>query len=238
MNKPSKISYKTYFNEKLKQALLGKSMTHPLYVQVTFERKTLFFKSNFFELFSKPKYIIAVAGLIGSPSLEKIITLEMEVIEFIENKHSDNFSLELFKQEYAFYSQDLCDIMEGEFRNYLYTFFQDKSMSALAVAIREGSRHRITYEIIRDMKKAFTKSFYDELIENSLYYGPPYFALYDFMLQTKKWPMLYLSVMEWETGNTKKEFVEYLKKHYPKHDAGEIKNEVEKWIGYIKNKTI
>jgi hypothetical protein len=238
MNKPSKISYKTYFNEKLKQVPLGKIMTHPLYVQVTFERKTLFFKSNFFELFSKPKYIIAVAGLIGSPSLEKIITLEMEVIQFIENKHSDNFSLELFKQDYAFYSQDLCDIMEEDFRNYLYTFFQDKSMPVFAVAIREGSRERITYEIIKDLKKAFTKSFYDELIENSLYYGPPYFSLYDFMLQTKKWPMLYLSVMEWETGNTKTEFVEYLKKHYPKHNADEIKNDVEKWVGYIKNKTI
>jgi hypothetical protein len=173
-------------------------MTHPLYVQVTFERKTLFFKSNFFELFSKPKYIIAVAGLVGSPSLEKIITLEMEVIEFIENKHSSNFSLELFKEEYAFYSQDLCDIMEEEFRNYLYTFFQDKSMSVFATAIREGSRQRIAYEIIRDLKKAFTKPFYDELIENSLYYGPPYFALYEFMQQTKKWPMLYLSVMEWK----------------------------------------
>ncbi|TCN49392.1 hypothetical protein D0809_24335, partial [Flavobacterium circumlabens] len=73
MNKLSKISYKTYFNEKLKQVPLGKIMTHPLYVQITFERKTLFFKSNFFELFSKPKYIIAAAGLVGSPSLEKII---------------------------------------------------------------------------------------------------------------------------------------------------------------------
>jgi len=238
MNKLSKISYKTYFNEKLKQVPLGKIMTHPLYVQITFERKTLFFKSNFFELFSKPKYIIAVAGLVGSPSLEKIITLEMEVIEFIENKHSSNFSLELFKQEYTFYSQDLCDIMEEEFRNYLYTFFQDKSMSVFATAIREGSRQRIPYEIIRDLKKAFTKSFYDELIENSLYYGPPYLALYEFMQQTKKWPMLYLSVMEWETGNTQTEFFEYVKKHYPKHNAVEINDEVEKWISYIKNKTI
>ena len=234
MRKPSKISYKTYFNEKLKQVPLGKIMTHPLYVQVTFERKTLFFKSNFFELFSKPKYIIAVKELINNLFLEKIITLEMEVIEFIENKHSDNFSLELFKQEYAFYSQDLCSIMEEQFSNYLYTFFQSKSMSALAVAIREGSRNRIAYDIIRDMEKVFTKSFYDELIENSLYHGPPYFALYDFMQQNKKCPMLYLSIMEWETGNTKTEFVEYLKKHYPKNDEGEIKNRVEKWLNHIK----
>ncbi len=76
-------------------------------------------------------------------------------------------------------------------------------MYLFATAIREGSRQRIPYEIIRDLKKAFTKPFYDELIENSLYYGPPYFALYEFMQQTKKWPILYLSFMEWETGNTK-----------------------------------
>lgn len=230
MRKPSKISSKTYFNEKLKQVPLGNIMTHPLYIQVTFERKTLFFKSNFFDLFSKPKYIKTVPGLIENPSLEKIITLEMEIIEFIENKHPYNFSLELFKQEYAFYSQDICDIMEEEFRNYLYTFFQGKCMYVLAVAIREGSRHHINYYIIRDMKKAFTKSFYDELIDNSLYSGLPYFAIYDFMQHTKKWPMFYLSVFEWETGNTKSEFFEYLKKNYPKHDVGMIKAGVEKWL--------
>jgi len=234
MDKPYKISYKTYFNEKLKQVQFGTKMTHPLYVQVTFERKTIFFKSNFFELFSKTKFILAVAGLMGGPSLDKTIEMEMELIRFIADRHPDDFSLDIFKQEYAYYSRDLCDSMEEGFRDYLYTFFQDRGMPAFAVAIREGSRQRIAYDVIKDSKKAFTKPFYDELVGNSFYYAPPYLPLYEFMQQTKNWPMLYLTVMEWETGTTKTEFIEYLNKYYPEHDAVEIKEKIKRYIKSIK----
>ena len=52
----NKISYKTYLNDRLKQVDFHGQLTCPLYVQVTFERKTIFFKSYYFELFSKSRY--------------------------------------------------------------------------------------------------------------------------------------------------------------------------------------
>lgn len=171
------------------------------------------------------------------PSIEEITAKENHVIEFIINKHTDDFSLEMFKQEYAFYSKDLCDITEVGFIDYMYTFFRDKGMPAFAVTVREGSRYRIAHDVVRDMKRAFTKLLYDELVENSLYYAPPYLPLYGFMQQTKKGPMLSLTVMEWETGNTQTAFTEYLQKYYPKNDAGEIKEQVENWLVKLK-KTI
>ena len=230
MSKVYKVSYKTYLNDRLKQVYLHDKLTYPLYVQVTFERKTIFFKSYYFELFSKPRYFLSAAGLSRGPSIEEITAKENEVIDFIIFKHPDNFSLELFKQEYAFYSKDLCDITEEDFIDYMYTFFQDKGMPAFAVMLREGCRYRIPYEVVRDMKLAFTKPFYEGLVENSLYHSPPYLPLYGFMLETKKWPILSLTVMEWETSNTQTEFTAYLQKHYPNNDAGEIKELVEKWL--------
>lgn len=230
-----KVSYKTYFNDRLKQVYLHGKLTYPLYVQVTFERKTIFFKSYYFELFSKPRYFLSVAGISRGPSIEEITAKENELIDFIINKHPDDFSLDLFKREYAFYSKDLCDIMEEGFIDYMYTFFQDKGMPAFAVTVREGSRYRMAYDVVRDMKRAFTKPFYEELVENSFYYAPPYLPLYGFMKQTKKWPMLSLTVMEWETGDTQADFVEYLQNYYPENDAGEIKEEVEKWLEYLKS---
>lgn len=107
-------------------------------------------------------------------------------------------------------------------------------MPAFAVTVREGSRYRIAYDVVRDMKRAFTKSLYDELVENSLYYAPPYMPLYGFMQQTKRWPMLSLTVMEWETGDTQTAFIEYLQKYYPQNDAGEIKEQIEKWLKQLK----
>ncbi len=230
-----KVSYKTYFNDRLKQVYLHGKQTYPLYVQVTFERKTIFFKSYYFELFSKPRYFLSVAGISRGPSIEEIIAKENEVIDFIINKHPDDFSLDLFKQEYSFYSKDLCDIMEEGFIHYMYTFFQDKGMPAFAVTVREGSRYRIAYDVVRDMKLAFTRPFYEELVENSFYYAPPYLPLYGFMKQTKKWPMLSLTVMEWEKGDTQTDFLSYLQKYYPKNDAVEIKEAVGKWLTNLKN---
>jgi hypothetical protein len=46
------------------------------------------------------------------------------LIEFIIDKHRDNFSLDPFKTEYAYYGRDLLDMMEPGFLEYLYTFYK------------------------------------------------------------------------------------------------------------------
>jgi hypothetical protein len=234
MTKTYKVSYKTYFNDRLKQVSFHGKITYPLYVQVTFDRKTIFFKSYYFELFSKARYFLTAAGLSGGPTIEDIIKKEKEVIDFIIDKNQQDFSLDLFKKEYAYYSKDLCDITEEGFIDYMYIFFQDKGMPDLAVTVRQGSRFRIVYDVVRDMKRAFNKPLYDELVENSFYMAPPYFPLYGFMQQTKKWPMLSLTVMEWEDIKTKARFAEYMQKYYPDKDALEVMNEIDKWLIQIK----
>ncbi|MBS0026484.1 hypothetical protein ACTJJ0_08940 [Chitinophaga sp. 22321] len=234
MTKTYKVSYKTYFNDRLKQVSFHGKLTYPLYVQVTFDRKTIFFKSYYFELFSKPRYFLSVAGLTGGPSIEDIIKKENSLIDFIIDKNLPDFSLDLFKQEYAYYGKDLCDVTEEGFIDYMYVFFQDKGMPALAVMVQQGSRFRIVYDVVRDMKRAFNKPLYDELVENSLYYAPPYLPLYGFMQQTKKWPMLSLTVLEWEDEKTKAQFADYVQKYYPNIDLKEVMEQVNKWLDHLR----
>lgn len=234
MNKEYKVSYKVYFNDRLKQVAFHGKLTYPLYVQVTFDRKTIFFKSYYFELFSKSRYYLSAAGLSGHPSIEDIIKKENILIEYIIDKQLPHFSLDQFKLDYTFYSKDLCDVTETGFTHYLYTFFQDKGMPALANAVQEGSGAVVMYDLVRDMKRAFPKELYNELVENSFYYAPPYLQLYGFMQQTKKWPMLSLSVMEWEDIKTTAKFAEYVMKYYPDKDAGELMGQVDKWLEYLK----
>ena len=229
-----KVSYKTYFNDRLKKVYFHGEYTYPLYVQLTFDRKTIFFKSYYFELFSKPRYFLSVAGVSGAPSIEEITKLENEVIDFIVDKYADSFSLDLFKKEYAYYCTDLCDITEEGFLDYLYTFFQDKGMSTFAVVVREGGRYRRVYEMLRDMKMAFTQKLYEEMIENSFYYAPPYYPLYSFMQERKKWPMLSLSVMEWESGNIQVPFEEYVKKRFPNINTKDVVGDVDKWLKWLR----
>lgn len=229
-----KISFKTYLNDRLKQVDFHGQLTFPLYVQVTYERKPIYFKSYYFELFSKPRYLLTVPG-IGSkaPTIDEIIERENEVINFIIEKHKDNFSLELFKSAYAYYSKDLCDIMEKGFVEYLHTFFWDEGNPALGDVLLQGCKNVIAFDVVRDFRRVFSKPLYDKLVANSLYYAPPYLPVYAFMTQTKRWPMLIFTVMEFDRRETLKEFLEYVNKFYPERPAGEILEGILKWSNQI-----
>lgn len=236
MSKTYKVSYKTYFNDRLKQVFFHGELTYPLYVQVTFDRKSVFFKSYYFELFSKPRYVIFMDGKMHGPSIENIVEKENALINFVIDRTLTDFSLERFKKEYAYYSKDLCDETEEGFIDYLFTFFQDKGMPALATTIREGSKFRRLYDVVRDMKRALNRSLYDELIENAFHHAPPYLPLFGFMMQLKKWPMLSLTIMEWEDVKIKERFGDYVLTNYPGHDADEVMEQVNKYLTYLKTR--
>jgi hypothetical protein len=224
MSKTYKVTFKTYLNERLRQVPFHGKLTHPLYVQVTFDRRTIFFKSYYFELFSKPRYLLMAAGKKRGPSLQEVIDKEIELIEFVVDQTIENFTLERFKEQYQYYCRDLCDITEDGFREYLFTFLNDKGMPALANVVREGSKSRILYDVVQDLKIALKPALYGELIENSFYYAPPYLPLYGFMIQAKKWPLLSLTVMDLCNGNTKSELFEYVRRHSPRQDISKAIN--------------
>jgi hypothetical protein len=232
----NKISYKTYLNDRLKPVDFHGQLTHPLYVQVTFERKTIFFKSYYFELFSKPRYSMQLTdGSIKGPALKQIIEKETEVIHFVIDKLKDGFSLEAFKKLYAHFSKDLCDVTEFSFITYLYLFFDDKKMPYMADLIKWGMLYVVTYDLLMDFKKMLKKSLYHELIEQAFQKAPPYIQLYSFMMHTKKWPMLCLTAMEWDNMETVRAFKEYVEEHYPDMKSPELVRQVNGWPNYLRN---
>ena len=225
-----KVTYKVHFYERLQKIYFHGKLTFPIYILITFDRKSIIFKSYYFELFSKPKYAILNSGQIKGPAIKDIIKMENEILEFIILKNIGNFSLELFKKEYAFYSKDLCDMMEIGFGDFLHTYLNDKSMPVLAKTIKEGSKDQILYDIVVEFKLALQPELYNELVEHSFYYGPPYLALYGFMKQLKKWPLLSLTVREWGESSIKKRYILYTEKNYPKLDQRLLTEEVKKLI--------
>lgn len=234
MTKTYKVSYKTYLNTRLKQVPFHGKLTHPLYVQLTYDRKTIFFKSYYFELFSKPRYARFAAGKRGGPTITQVIEKENELIDFVIDKTLPDFSLDGFKEAYWYYGRDLCDLTEPGFSDYLFTFFQDKGMPALATALKEGGKFRNWSDVVRDLKKALNRPLYDELIENSFYYAPPYLPLFGFMMQSKKWPMLCLTVMEWEIDETIAKFASFVVKNFSSKDSVDVVEQVNSWLAYSK----
>jgi hypothetical protein len=225
--KLNKITYKTYFNDRLKAVDFHGKLTHPLYVQVTYERRTIFFKSYYFELFSKPRFFLDVPGAgAAGPDLELVIRKEHEVIDFVIEKHKEDFSLEVFKDAYNYYSKDVCDLAEGGFRDYLFTFFWDEGSPHLGDLVKHGGKHVVMYNLVRDFKRTLRKELYDKLVENSFAYAPPYLPLHGFMLDRKRWPELMLTMMEFRSLENSVAFREYMEITYPGVNVLELAKEV------------
>lgn len=228
-----KISFKTYLNDRLKQVDFHGQLTYPLYVQVTYERKTIFFKSYYFELFSKQRYAMQLAnGSIKGPEIEQIIDKENEVIRFVIDKLKDGFSLEAFKKLYTHFSTDLCDATEFDFITYLYLFFDSKELPYMAEIVKWGTLHLVTYDLVIEFKKAIKKSLYNELLGEAFEKAPPYLQLYSFMKHTKKWPILCLTAMEWDNIETIRSFKEYVELHYADMKSTILIGQVNRWPNY------
>jgi hypothetical protein len=232
-DKEYKVTYKTYYNERLKKSLFHTRLMYPLYVQVIFDRIPIIFKSYYFDLFSKAKYAIRIVGEVHPPTIKEIIQKEKILIEFIIDKNKDDFSLELFKKQYAFYSRDLLDIMEDDFLDYIFTFLHDEGLPYLADTIKKGAKDCQLYDLVRDIKIAFNSTAYKKLIGNSFYYAPPYLPLYAFAEELKRPPFTILTVMEWEQPETKSKFISFYKEHYPASSVDDVINEIQKLTNKI-----
>ncbi|WP_158829337.1 hypothetical protein [Mucilaginibacter lacusdianchii] len=231
--KVKKVSYKTYLNERLKQVDFHGKQTYPLYVQVTYERKTIFFKSYYFELFSKPRFGITLPdGTTKGPDLELAIRKEEEVIPFVIGKLGDGFSLEAFRKLYAYFSRDICEATEMEFVVYLYGFFEHRKLPSIAEAIKWGTQHIVAYNLMKEMEQTLDKTLYQELTAGAFKEAPPYVQLYGFMLHTKAWPELYLTAMEWYNMETVQTFKGYVEEHFPGLPSNILIGQVYNWPHY------
>jgi hypothetical protein len=173
-------------------------------------------------------------GSIKGPDLEQIIEKENEVIRFVIDKLKDGFSLEAFKKLYAHFSTDLCDATELDFITYLYLFFDSKELPHMAELINWGTLHLVTYDLVMEFKKTLKKSLYAELIEQAFDKAPPYLQLYNFIIHTKKRPLVCFTAMEWDNMEMIKSFKEYIELHYPNFNSSTLINQVSNWPKYRK----
>jgi hypothetical protein len=231
--KTYQVTYKVYHNERLKKVSFHGKLVYPLYLRLTFDRRTTEYRSNLFDLFMKPKYGIRVSGEIYPPHIERVIEREEKLIEFVIDRHPDDFSLEVFKKEYDYYSRDLLDEMEPGFMNYVRTYFDDEGMPYLGDALATSQSEVSLFDVTLDLKRALKPDLYQHLIDQSFLYTP-YFALHYFIEVPLRWPLRILTVMEWENPKTKEGFRDHLQKYYPHQDAGEVIAEVEKWLLLLK----
>jgi hypothetical protein len=227
--KPYKISYKLYYNTRLKPVLFHGKEIYPLYVQLTFDRQSIYFKSYYFDLLSAPKY--AIRHYTGSkyPGIKEVEEKEERLIEFILQKYSDAFSLELFKEKYVYYSSDLLSLLDEEFKDYLFTFLNDEGDDFLAMMVKRVSDLEAGIRITEGLQRPLKPNLYQKMMEYAVYYVPGYLPVTT--LQGKKGDrLLTFSIFEWELPENKEALNKILAHSFPNYKPDDVVTHINKMV--------
>ena len=166
-----KVSYKTYFNERVKPVQFRRRETYPLYVQITYDRKTTTLKSYYFDVFSQPKY-----DYIGM-TIDQMDALESRVIDFVTARYSDRFTLADFPGWYKVFNKCVLDSLETPFKEWLVGYFEAEKVAGYAALLRQGMQEVCALELLEEFKTALAPDLYERLISKAAAEAPPYIPL-------------------------------------------------------------
>lgn len=228
MSTASTISYKVYLNERLKPVLFHGQETYPLYIQLIYDRKPLYFKSYFFDLLSDEKYILSGSEKDRYPTVEEVIQKEERLLAYITGKKYA--TVEEIKADYFLNGFDLLYPMDNGFKEYMLIFFMDEGKSDLGRVVL-GARSLITSNgLLKALKGGLKPALYDKLIENATWYAPPYLPLEEFSKKLSKEEFATLSVYEWNDPELQDQFKKMVADKFPAYDYKEIQRVVKQTI--------
>jgi len=211
-----KISYKTYFNERVKPVLLHGEETYPLYVQVTYDRETIFFKSYYFDLFSRAKYDHLRV------TLPQMVKLESRVIDNIIARNVDGFNLGLFERQYKMLSRDLLDSFDGTFKAWLAGYLREEKMPGLGAIVSHGVEEVSSMQLWDDLRVCLDNGMFKVMEEQAARFGGPYLPLAAYVRHELPKGPFCLPLHEWLPQEKRIEIEDFIDSIFWRVDMGEI----------------
>ena len=228
MQKPSKISYKLYENERIHPVFFHGQEVYPLYIQLIHDRKPIYFKSYFFDLLSKEKYIISGGAGDRHPNMDEVISKEERLLNYLTQPGL--FSFDTLKEDYVRGSFDLLYSMDADFKQYMIVFFCDEGKPEFARIVL-GARSLITSNgLLKAFKGSLKPALYNKLIECATYYAPPYLPLEAFSKTLSNDSFSTLSLYEWNDPAFQESFKDFLQKKYLDYAFKDVQQAVRKLI--------
>ena len=228
MEKKSTISYKIYSNERLKPVLFHGKEIYPLYVQVIYERKPIYFKSYFFDLLSKEKYALDWIGGKKIPAQREIIQKEEGLLNFLIEKQGKQFSFDSFQSDYYHYGYDLLDVMDEGFKDYLNIFFLDEGQPELGILINTSRNKIMSAKLVDGFRSSLKHQLFKNLIGNAPAYGPPYLLFFHFAEKIIHNKIQTFSLFQWEIFQN--DLQSFLKKEYPQYSYKNVEGYINSII--------
>jgi hypothetical protein len=210
------VSYKTYHNERIKPVMFRGVETHPLYVQVIYDRRSVFFKSYYFELFAQPKYVFL------ETSIQDINELESRVIEHLINRRSERFDLDQLTRDYKTESRDILDSFDGSFKVWLGDFFREEGLPGLAAQMAAAPDVVAGIRLWDELKVTLRPDVFEKIGDAVVRDGHPYIPLATYVLGKSPGRPFCLPLYEWREEEKRLEIEEYLEGIFWRLDFGRV----------------
>lgn len=213
------VSYKTYFNDRIKPTVFRGKESYPLYVRVTFDRETIFFKSYYFDVFARPKY-----DFLGT-TITQIDELESGVIDFIVNKNYEKFYLNNLPRQYKTLSQDILDSFDGPFKMWLATCLKKEGLPGLATLLEYAPDEVCAIRVWDDLKKILDQESFERMEEIAMQSGP-YLPLAMYVRHQMPEGPFCLPLYEWAIEAKRIEIENFIDERFWRVDFDKILREV------------
>ena len=228
------ISYRIYLHKKVKHkpVFFGRQVC-PVYLIVTFGHRSLNFKSHIFSHLLKEKYQFSLPLKKQQPTVEDIMEIEKQLIEFILRKHRHHIDLEAFRWEYLFYSFDILDAMDEQYKRFLVDFFEAESVPSIAHLIASTTGTLTTDVILQDLQKSLSPVIRKKMLRSVLLASLPYIPLSKFNNSKNRnnfsiMPLFRIS--EKKSGN---EAILFFRKNYPN-----LEFDLENYLAELKDRFV
>ncbi len=184
------VSHKTYFNERIKPVVFRSKESHPLYVQVTYDRRTVFFKSYYFDLFAKPKYDFL------KTTIAQIDDLEAKAIDFLIERNSGDFDLDELVLQYRLITKDILDDFDPHFQSWLTYYLKKQGYGAIADLVSGLIGGVSGIWLWEDLKKMLDPKIFEAMEVEAVQAGP-YLPIAMWMRKTRPGGPFCMPVFEW-----------------------------------------
>ena len=210
------VSYRTYFNDRLKLVEFHGVETYPLYIQVTHDRRTSFFKSYYFDLLRQPKYDFS------KPSLAQVDELENRLIEHLIALRKDRFYLDDLVRNYKVFGSDVLDKVDGLFRVWLADYFKKEALPGLTELMEHVPDAVVMIRVWEDLKKILHPGIFEKMEEKAVRDAEPYMLLATYIRNKQPNGPFCLPFHEWHREEKRIEIEVFLDEIFWRVDMGEV----------------
>jgi len=231
-----KVSYRVYQHTRVKHKIpfFGEDV-YPVYITVTYGHRALNFKSRLFETMA---HYSGNNPLIPAPSVENIMKQEAQLVSFIVESLNANFSADLFKRQYAFYTTNLLQELEEQVKEFLIAFFTREGMPSMAHLINSTSGDLSADIIISELEKSLSPALVQNLMNDQFFKQVPYRPLKRFYESVSINDMPVLTAFNFSRKPFNEALSFFLINEFPQYAGYDFKTWLDNFIGSKKEKVM